>query len=312
MSFPKRDKTPLKLTDDCDFPILFAQYLSDEVNYARSLETGLKQGKDPEYNHQYRVALRRTRSLLLLLEDALPPFEVRLLKKQLKVLMKQTNQLRDLDVFLLERPKYLQMAPQPPQAIADLFRLLSEQQRNEHQRVTHWLESRHYTGVCMSVENSLKRSFASDHELSEASSATFARKNIAEHLAQVVTQCRQLNKDSPDDAIHALRIECKKLRYLLEFYSGVFTDQVHRLHISQLKILQDKLGVFNDTSTQIAFFEQQLQQKQLPSPIRKAIKSLLKTTQHQHQDARVAIIKQLKRYQQDIENEALQSFYAAG
>jgi len=50
--------------------------------------------------------------------------------------------------------------------------------------------------------------------------------------------------------VHKLRIECKKLRYLLEFYSSLFASGLIPALIRQLKILQDYLGEFNDYSVQ--------------------------------------------------------------
>lgn len=52
--------------------------------------------------------------------------------------------------------------------------------------------------------------------------------------------------------VHKLRIECKKLRYLLEFYSSLFKFGLIPALIRQLKILQDYLGEFNDYSVQQA------------------------------------------------------------
>jgi CHAD domain-containing protein len=50
--------------------------------------------------------------------------------------------------------------------------------------------------------------------------------------------------------LHSLRIECKRLRYLLEFFTNLFPgDEINRL-IKQLKKLQDNLGLFQDFSVQ--------------------------------------------------------------
>ncbi len=51
-------------------------------------------------------------------------------------------------------------------------------------------------------------------------------------------------------ALHRLRIQCKKLRYLLEFMAGLVPDDPWPW--SHLKGLQDNLGEFNDLSVQRA------------------------------------------------------------
>ena len=56
---------------------------------------------------------------------------------------------------------------------------------------------------------------------------------------------------SPSDALmHQLRIEGKKLRYLLEFFSSLFADEKIQLLIKKHKQLQDNLGEFNDLVVQ--------------------------------------------------------------
>ena len=53
-----------------------------------------------------------------------------------------------------------------------------------------------------------------------------------------------------DELLHALRIECKKLRYLMEFFTSLFPRKKMTRLIKQLKRLQDNLGEFNDLSVQ--------------------------------------------------------------
>ena len=59
-----------------------------------------------------------------------------------------------------------------------------------------------------------------------------------------------ITPSSPDVLLHKLRIECKKLRYLLEFFSSLFAQKEINYLIKQLKILQDNLGDLNDLSVQ--------------------------------------------------------------
>jgi len=50
--------------------------------------------------------------------------------------------------------------------------------------------------------------------------------------------------------LHALRIQCKKLRYLMEFFSSLFPRKKINVLIEQLKKLQGNLGDFNDLCVQ--------------------------------------------------------------
>ena len=80
----------------------------------------------------------------------------------------------------------------------------------------------------------------------------FAREKIMSHFEAVLSLGYKIIPGSPDALVHKLRIECKKLRYLLEFYSSLFPSGLIPSLIRQLKILQDYLGEFNDYSIQQA------------------------------------------------------------
>ena len=59
-----------------------------------------------------------------------------------------------------------------------------------------------------------------------------------------------IDEDTPPPALHRLRIDCKKLRYLLEFFRSLYdAEEMDRL-IKPLKQLQDNLGDFNDYEVQ--------------------------------------------------------------
>jgi CHAD domain-containing protein len=59
-----------------------------------------------------------------------------------------------------------------------------------------------------------------------------------------------LDETTPDELIHQLRINCKKLRYLMEFFTPLFPPTKIKSLIRSLKLLQDNLGNFNDYSVQ--------------------------------------------------------------
>jgi len=65
---------------------------------ARQNEDGIKADYDTEFLHDYRVSLRKVRSVLSLFKG-----ENIALKQAFSDIMKGTNQLRDLDVYLLDK-----------------------------------------------------------------------------------------------------------------------------------------------------------------------------------------------------------------
>lgn len=66
----------------------------------------------------------------------------------------------------------------------------------------------------------------------------------------------QIRDHTEDDFLHRLRIDCKKLRYLTEFFASLFPKKEMEALVGQLKVLQDDLGVYNDLAVQQAYLMQ--------------------------------------------------------
>jgi CHAD domain-containing protein len=62
---------------------------------------------------------------------------------------------------------------------------------------------------------------------------------------------RAIGPDSPDEALHDLRKRGKELRYLLEFFGGLYPAKVVKPMVADLKELQEVLGRFQDRSVQV-------------------------------------------------------------
>lgn len=243
---------PLHADSELDFVV--PHFFLSEFDYARSLEQGVIEDLDPEFTHQYRVTLRRIRSLCLLLRELIPPFEQRILKRHLKIMMKKTNKLRDLDVFILGKKQYIEMLPNHKSSLEQLFGFIEAERAYEQARVTRWLATKEYTTHCTLVRNSLLRSTQHERVDSNVPALLFASQKISDQFKKVDKARRKISDKSRDSVIHSMRIKCKALRYLLEGFSTLYPSQQHKNNVKQLKLLQDKLGDFNDTSSQIEFF----------------------------------------------------------
>ena len=60
----------------------------------------------------------------------------------------------------------------------------------------------------------------------------------------------KVRRKSPAEKLHRVRIDCKKLRYLLEFFSSLYERRDQSTLVRELKQLQDNLGDFNDICVQ--------------------------------------------------------------
>ena len=69
-------------------------------------------------------------------------------------------------------------------------------------------------------------------------------------LKRILRDGRRIHSGSPDEELHRLRIQGKKLRYSLEFFSSLYPEREQKKLVKQLKVLQNNLGDFNDLTVQ--------------------------------------------------------------
>ena len=66
---------------------------------------------------------------------------------------------------------------------------------------------------------------------------------IGKRYRGVLRRGREITSASSDESLHALRIRCKRLRYLLEFFRPTYGELL-KAETTRLKELQDVLGEF--------------------------------------------------------------------
>jgi CHAD domain-containing protein len=66
----------------------------------------------------------------------------------------------------------------------------------------------------------------------------------------MVKRGRTIDDSAPEEALHDLRIRGKKLRYLLEFFRTLYSEEAIGRLVAELKVIQDVLGDWNDYRVQ--------------------------------------------------------------
>jgi CHAD domain-containing protein len=92
-----------------------------------------------------------------------------------------------------------------------------------------------------------------NHGVSEKKIIDFALNSIFLRYQSIVKKGKKINPETPDEELHQLRIECKKLRYLLEFFISILPENETKKLIEQIRNFQLFLGKFNDFSVQQNF-----------------------------------------------------------
>lgn len=256
-------------------------------------EAGLRADADSEFLHDFRVAVRRTRSALGQIKGVFPTRTTERFRREFAWLGQVTGPTRDLDVHLLQFDRYRDRLPQSMRAdLEPLREFLRRQQQQEHRRLIKALDGARYRDLRRAWHKFLEQRVP---KRPSAASATrpivnLARDRILRMHRRALKEGTAITPQSPNEALHELRKTCKKLRYLMEFFCGLFSkDNVDHL-VKELKRLQDNLGELQDLevqSTAMTRFEALMKhQRALNAPTRAAMDWLVKDMQKRKKDVR--------------------------
>ena len=223
------------------------------IDTARSHENGvLTKSQDTEFLHDYRVSLRKTRSLVSLMKSIFPADAHQQIKQKLAEIMRPTNAARDLDVYLLEQADYEQMLPEELRAgLPAMFNDFKKQHIKAYQELNAWLSSSAYG---KEIEN-CQAWFAhmlENNATPQAQQPVLAAVNqsVLKKYRKILKLGRIIHPETPDEQVHDLRLECKKFRYLLDFFAPLYPKAELSKLMKKLKKMQNTLGAFNDYSVQ--------------------------------------------------------------
>ncbi len=220
----------------------------------RANEPGIIADLDTEFLHDYRVALRKIRSVLSLFKGVYGQGQTADLKARFSGLMAPTGRLRDLDVYLIEQDGLAALVPEPLQpGLQRMFALFAAERQEVQARLARQLAGKGYHKDMTALFKLFNgRRLLRHGPAADRPAAAVARQLIWKRYRQITRSGAAITPQTPDAAVHALRIHCKKLRYLLEFFAPAFPDPRFGAALRPLKRLQDTLGLFNDYSVQQA------------------------------------------------------------
>ncbi len=215
---------------------------------------GVAADVDAESLHDLRVAIRRTRTALSQIKGVLPASVVDPISHEFKWLGDITGPCRDLDVFLLALNSEQRRSGIPGGVVASLEDFLREKRQREHSLVCAALQSERFQHLVENWSRFLQTGTEEETGPPLASSVIIevASSQILKAYRRIQKRGAAIDIDSPAVLLHRLRIDGKKLRYLLEFFSELYPGTTIERFIKELKQLQDILGGFNDTEVQLA------------------------------------------------------------
>jgi len=228
---PPGGKSPRKIPE-----ALLYQY-----QLMRQLEPGVILGLDDEFTHQYRVAIRRSRAIAEAVRDVTGSRLLDRPVRQLKQNAGATSRLRDLHVFLQDLPRLCNRAPVLRSTLEDYFGLAA---RAEHKRLCRRLTGKRY-----------QHSMEEWHDLIDSGkfrklagnlTSRHIRKSVQERIARFNKRTAALDESSPDQDLHWLRKQLKRIRYLMELDGATW-----KTALGDLKQRQEIYGQFQDLHVQM-------------------------------------------------------------
>lgn len=205
---------------------------------------GLAVSDEPEFVHQTRVAIRRLRSALKLFAPWLPADFVEEFSGRWRDQANALGDCRNLDVFLAETLP-LMLKELDDKGLARLQNQAESRQRLARRAARAALAAPEARLLLLDFEWALNRL---EFPAAMPALRKLARQRLVQRARQV-TRLGQAVRDLDPEARHELRIAFKKLRYALEFFSGLFGEKKSSRYLAGLVDLQEVLGHLNDLAT---------------------------------------------------------------
>src|SRR5262245_15772546 len=221
-------------------------------------EPGTLAGEDPEELHDMRVATRRQRSALRIVQPHLRRKAERLVRNGLRALGGCLGAVRDLDVLLAAaRAHQATLAPAEAAAFQKLLDVWLARRDAARHRMLEYLggpehaQFKHRYADFLATPGAGARAETAHHPTLVAH---VLPTELWSHYGALCAFDRAL-PGAPAEMLHEMRIEGKRLRYLLEFFREVL-DRCVEKPIKTIVALQDHLGELQDCVVTIGLVDE--------------------------------------------------------
>ena len=227
-----------------------AEILLDQLATVRANIDGSIAGEDPEALHDFRVSVRRTRTLLKGMPGVFTPADLERFKAEFKELQSISGPVRDSDVLLEDLESFVEERPELAGEAAALQKELLRRRSAARSRLKRRLTSKRFADLLDSWQ-ALLESLATTDEEARPDAATpigkLARKRIAADRKRFSELSEAALKSNDPLAVHHARKRGKALRYNLEFFGQLGDGKRSKQLGRRLERIQDELGAYQDT-----------------------------------------------------------------
>lgn len=216
-------------------------------------EKGVVEGRDIEYLHDFRVAVRRIRALVGQMKGVLPPDLFARLRSEFAWMGQVTGRPRDLDVLHSQLFEYHEATGvRDPAELEPIVARIEEHRRIAREGMLAQMATERYAALFVEVRAFLRleslEAAPGEGDADSGPEATLevARRRIRKIWRKFHRKATRVTGETTDAELHELRILGKKLRYLLEFFQDLFPPLAVDPLVSSLKRCQDVLGEIQD------------------------------------------------------------------
>ena len=245
LSRPRVDLDPTVRADVGARQILLAL-----VDLLEANEPGLRANLDTEFLHDFRVAVRRTRSFWGQIRRVFPEDAVEHFSTEFSWLGRLTGPPRDMDVLgLALRQRRSELAAIDHEA---LTAALGRVQRQEHDRLVQALDSDRYHKLLSQWKSFLERPVPAKPAAANASAslASVVSRRAWKLSRRIASAGEIIDDHTPAEQVHRVRIDAKKLRYLIDVTPAFYDSSDLACVLDALRKLQRVLGDFHDADVQ--------------------------------------------------------------
>jgi CHAD domain-containing protein len=249
-------KVSVPLAPDQRADAAAAMVLRELLGTIRANFDGALVGEDPEYLHQLRISVRRSRTVQRQLSGIFPELELPGFRAEFRWLQRVTGEARDLDVYVQEFEAMRAMVPEPMRSDLDpLWQVLGHWRMTARGEAARALCSQRNVELLADWElllDGLVGRPVDDRPAAGRPIGEVAGRRIRRVYKRVLRLGSAIDPDSDPQAYHELRKKGKELRYMLELFGvQLFAAEVVDPLVRSLKSLQDVLGRHQDREVQI-------------------------------------------------------------
>jgi inorganic triphosphatase YgiF len=217
--------------------------------------------RDAEALHQMRIAVRRLRAAISLFSDVVSDDRVGTIKTELRWFARELGPARDLDALLIEALRPLRKQHQNEPGLVSISKMFARRRLRAYRRAQDAVQSARFRTLVLDAAEWVEAGSWSMSEdplmrsRREMPIKSYAAEQLSLRRRKIRRRGAKIGRLNPEQ-LHGLRIQVKKARYAVEFFSSVYGGNKSAKRckkvVSSLRQLQNCLGGLNDIVTRKA------------------------------------------------------------